>query len=342
MELSGPLVDRNFTDETWRAIFGGDPAIVGDTTGTSYTITLPANTNDAELSAPEHDAMSVVGGFSHRIPRGETHRIEIPPATDATTGRTDVVGVLYDPTVTSDPGPCRVTRIPGVEGSAVVPEYSGTGEFMHLYSIKRLAGQSLNQAVSQDLRRRRGPQLTVGRSTDLPANASLGTRLERGGVEWVRDLSEAKKPTWINMNSGRLLSVLNGAWHTLPPSGLLGATVGVWGAATQNLASVSIPDPGVPYRVQYYLSAFIGTETTASTRFDYDCMLGNTNTVLRVNAGENPVYTTYKHWTTIPSIQVFTGTQVAYFRARRISGNDYGAVHTDGNKAFRVAVWSAS
>lgn len=198
VEYSGPLIDRNFTDETWRGIFGGTPAIVNDTTGTAYMLTLPPDSNTALVGAPEQDSDSIVGGFLHRISAGDTHPVEIPPSTNAAVGRTDVIGVEYDPTRITEPGPCRLTRLPGVEGSTVVPTYTGLGEFMRLYEFPRKAGQSLNQALPyvRDARRRQGPSLVLRADQARPPSPAIGTRVQIGDASWLRTLDASGTPTW--------------------------------------------------------------------------------------------------------------------------------------------------
>lgn len=190
-EDSGPLFNQNFRDDTWRSIFGAEPGITGDVDGTAYAIALPPGSDSALLGSPTQDSVSVVAGFMHKIAQGQTHAVPLPPATDATTGRTDIVAVRYDPARFEVPGPCNLVRIPGVEGSAALPPYDGGppgAEDFPLWAVTRKAGQALNQATVVDLRVRTGPNLLVPTGATLPADAPLGTRAERDGIGYLREL----------------------------------------------------------------------------------------------------------------------------------------------------------
>jgi hypothetical protein len=194
-EESGPLVGDNFTDAQWRAIFGGEPGIVGDVDGSAYNLTLGAGTDDAQLGSVTQDSVAVVGGFMHRIVGGSTQAVTIPPSTNVV-GRTDIIAVRLDAgTYTSAPGPCRLVRIAGVEGSSARPSMDeappGVEDFP-LWAVTRkgngTTAEGLNQAAKVDLRRRTGPNLTVPAGESLPVNVPVGTRARRGDAEFVREM----------------------------------------------------------------------------------------------------------------------------------------------------------
>lgn len=199
---SGPLAGQNFTDTTWRALFGGEPAIVGDAIGDAYTLTQPPSTDDVTLGSALRDSTSVVGGFVHRIPAGSAQALTIPASSNASFGRTDLIVVRYDPSYTTVPGPCRLYRIPGVEGSSARPAYNASPpglEDMPLYAITRKQGEALNQASVVDLRVRTGPSLVVPAGASVPASVPLGTRLYRDGTVYQRALVDLA-PAWVTIS----------------------------------------------------------------------------------------------------------------------------------------------
>lgn len=206
---SGPLVGANFTDVQWRAIFGGEPGIVGDVDGSAYNLTLGAGTDDAQLGSTTQDSVAVVGGFMHRIPAGQTQAVTIPPSTNAV-GRTDIIAVRLDAgTYTSAPGPCRLVRIAGVEGSSARPSMDeappGVEDFP-LWAVTRkgngTTAEGLNQAAKVDLRRRTGPNLYIARpDVALPTHVPLGTRATRAGLVYRRQMNgtgPSAQPEWFN------------------------------------------------------------------------------------------------------------------------------------------------
>lgn len=254
---SGPLQGTNFTDAQWRAIFGGEPGIVGDVNGSAYNLVLPTGSDNATLGSASQDSTSVVGGYMHRIAQGTTQTVTIPASSNAAVGRTDVIVVRLDPgSYTTDPGPCRLYRVPGVEGSAALPSLDEAPpgvEDMPLWAVTRKSGQSLNQAAVRDLRRRTGPNIDVADpAAALPTNVPLGTRASRGGVSWRRQMSGlgpsaqaewAREPmpfpdvpgTYSIVASGNVTSNTNGdATLNLPYGGFPTALVGamVFDAAT--------------------------------------------------------------------------------------------------------------
>lgn len=200
---SGPLVGANFTDTQWRAIFGGEPGIVGDVDGTAFNLTLGAGTDDALLGSTTQDSVAVVGGFMHRIAEDSTQAVTIPPSTDVK-GRTDIIAVRLDQgTYTTAPGPCRLVRIEGVEGSTARPSMDeappGVEDFP-LWAVTRkgngTTAEGLNQAAKVDLRRRTGPNLLVPAGEALPPDVPLGTRAQRDRSEFVRGLNSSGSAEW--------------------------------------------------------------------------------------------------------------------------------------------------
>jgi hypothetical protein len=203
-EESGPLAGYNFTDAVWRAINGPEPSIVGDVNGSAYALTLPAGSDNALLGSATQDSVAVVGGFMHRIPAGQTQAVTLPPSSDPTVGRTDIIVARLDlGGFTSPPGPVRLARVAGVEGSAALPTLDegppGVEDFP-LWAVTRRSGQGLNQAARRWLGRRSGPNLDVPAGEALPTNVPLGTRAVRGGIVYRRQLNSATtpQPEWFN------------------------------------------------------------------------------------------------------------------------------------------------
>lgn len=195
-QQSGPRAGTTFTDEQWRAIIGDEPAIIGDVDGTAYRLVLSTSSNTATLGSTSQDSTSVVAGYMHRIPAGETESLTIPDAVGGS--RTDIIAVRYDATYTTDPGPCRLYRIAGATGGGL-PTHDSTPpgvEDLPLYAVTRQPGQSLSQAVVQDLRKRRGPTLVGLDATALEGSHPVGTHVRVGGTLWVRRLDSAGAPFW--------------------------------------------------------------------------------------------------------------------------------------------------
>lgn len=199
-----------FTVADWRSLFGGEPGIIGDVDGSAYKLTLPTGTDNAQLGSTTQDSTSIVAGALHQIVQGQVQEVEVPGSSNAATGRTDILGVRYDAaTFTSDPGPCRVYRIPGVEGSAALPamdEAPPGVEDMPLYAITRKQGQSLNQATVRDLRRRSGPNLLVPAGEALPTNVPLGSAAVRAGIRFRRDFNTSGTPEWAFDTTSRRIA----------------------------------------------------------------------------------------------------------------------------------------
>lgn len=202
VQQSGPLVGENLTDEAWRAIFGAETGITNDWNGTAFNLTTPPSGDDVEIGSATADSTLVVGGFMLRIPQGTTQSLEIPQSSNAGNGRTDLIVARLDAdSFSEEPGPVRLHRIAGVEGSATRPSPStGTTGVLDLplYAITRKQGESLPQATVTDMRTRLTHHHLVPQGAPLPPAASLGDRATRDGVtyrcdrvgsavDWVRE-----------------------------------------------------------------------------------------------------------------------------------------------------------
>lgn len=195
VQLSGPLTDQNFTDDQWQAIFGSNAGVIGDTDGTAYNITLPPATDTVEIGSATIDSRSVVGGYEHLIPAGTTQSLSIPASTNPTIGRTDLIVARFNAaTFTTAPGPVRLVRIAGTEGSAALPSHDTTLPSpvdLVLYAITRKQGQGLNQAIVVDRRPRAGWNYLIPPGGSLPQTAPLGATATRDGIRYRRDFDGA-------------------------------------------------------------------------------------------------------------------------------------------------------
>lgn len=201
VQQSGPLTGANFTDQQWRNIFGGQAAVVGDRDGTAFKVTLPTSSDVAEVGSTTQDSIAVVGGYALTIPAGQTQSITIPPSTNSTLGRTDLIVALLDlAQFTTAPGPVRLRVITGVEGSASRPAYDGGPpgvEHLPLWAVTRRSGQALSQATLTDLRNRTGPHLLAAPGILLPTVVPLGTRATRDGTAYRRDVDTNGVTSWV-------------------------------------------------------------------------------------------------------------------------------------------------
>lgn len=193
---SGPLPGQKFTLGRWRQIFGAQAAIVGDTDGSAFALTLPPSGNDAVLGSPTIESIVLVGGHPLIIAAGDTQEITIPASTNPTIGRTDIIAARRDAaTFTTPPGPVRLVRIAGTEGSAALPSYSAPLTEA-LWAVTRKQGQALNQATPRDLRNRSAKSFLVPAGSPLPQDAPLGARATRDGSIWRRDL-DGSSVQWV-------------------------------------------------------------------------------------------------------------------------------------------------
>jgi hypothetical protein len=191
--ISEPGTDgAPFTDRGWRAAFAGRTGIVDDVNGSSFNLTLPAEGATAELGSSTQPSRLVVDGYGLEVAQGATQSLTIPASSGGgTNGRTDLIVARLNLSVfTTAPGPVRLHRIAGTEGSTSRPAatYDQDGiRDLPLYAVRRIQGQSLNQAIVTDLRPRLGHNYDVPLDAPLPTNAPLASRCSRGGVVWRRD-----------------------------------------------------------------------------------------------------------------------------------------------------------
>jgi hypothetical protein len=198
VQESGPIVGQNFTDDQYLATAVAGVGIANDYTGNAFALTLPGGSDIATVG----QGWAQVGAYGYTVPSGQAQDITIQPSTNAAVGRTDVITARYQKSWNdSDPGPVRIHRVEGVEGSGVRPTPDlglNVGENtveLPLYAVTRLQGQTLDQAAVQDLRIWRGQNLRVHPQAPFYA-APLGSRLIRGGIEYWRDLVSGS-PTWV-------------------------------------------------------------------------------------------------------------------------------------------------
>lgn len=163
------------------------------------------------------------------------------------------------------------------------------------------------------------------------------TKVRIDGFEWSLEFDRDDTLRWVRTGGGRLLAVTPGVFWDLPPSGLLGAGVQVWGNDVQVIASVPIEDPRVPYRVGIEAVGFWGSEVNNDgSRWDLDFMVGGTVIDTYIGMG---FYGNWRKWSVGPSGQVFTGRQDVTLRARKIYGpSGYGAVLV-AHRGLAARVW---
>lgn len=255
VQVSGPLADYNFEDDTYRSIFGSNVAIVGDANGSAFGLTLPPASDSVEVGSPTNASRAVVSGFLLEIPVAATQSLEIPASSNAVAGRTDLIVARLNPTTfTTPPGPVRLHRIAGTEGSATRPSYgtSGTGpRDLPLYAITRKLGEALTEADVVDLRWWSGPHFLVDPEGALPLNAPLGSTATRDGITWRRDF-DGTTVDWIQETIPRVVLTGTGVatdgddWDVLPASRLSREGVKRWANLIVNLDGDPVnPDPTV-------------------------------------------------------------------------------------------------
>ncbi|ACZ29558.1 Tail Collar domain protein [Xylanimonas cellulosilytica DSM 15894] len=238
IETSGPITGEPWTEEMLRIQIGAEAGIVADTNGSAYSLTLPTGSDVAEVGSATLESTATVAGFAHRIPQGSTQSITIPASSNGTNGRTDVIALKYDPSLGGEsPGPIRLARIAGTEGSAALPtidEGKPGVEYLPLWAVTRKSGQSLNQAAKKDLRRWTGPNLFVPAGASLPTDVPLGTHAHRDPAEKYTRVMSGATPTWARLSVAAadldpaLKAAINAAcpvgmeagFHTVPPGWL--------------------------------------------------------------------------------------------------------------------------
>lgn len=197
VQLSGPLaLTEKFTYDRWRDNFGTEAGIVGDTDGSAFGLTLPSGSDVAELGSATIDSVARIGGFPVHVPAGTTQSMTIPAsAAGGTNGRTDLIVARFDSaTFTTAPGPSRLHRIAGTDGSLSLPAY--TANDLRLYAVRRKQGEGLNQAIVTDLRSWTADPILVAPTGTLPSSKPLGTRATRAGITYLLDMVEGS-PQWV-------------------------------------------------------------------------------------------------------------------------------------------------
>lgn len=191
VQLSEPQLGDPFTDRGWRAGHAGQTGILDDLDGSAFGLTKPAVGNVVEIGSTTLPSRLAVDGYGLEIAKNTTQSLTIPASTGGATGRTDlIVARLNLSAFTGDPGPVRMQRIAGTEGSTALPAatYDPVGvQDLVLYSIRRIQGEGLNQAIVVDRRPRTGRHYLVPDDGVLPQNAPLGSRATRADVVWRRD-----------------------------------------------------------------------------------------------------------------------------------------------------------
>lgn len=240
----------------------------------------------------------------------------------------------------------RQSAFDSIQGSATMQlptraTSPGTVDDQPLYLVRVDAGRS-DVAEIVDLRVVHGESGTLAfHSLALQYLDRLGSTVRIGGRTWVRTLDALSSPVWVESSGGRLLGVYELAWFGLSPSGSLpNRGVMVWQNQTQTLAKYDLPDPGVPYRVSFYARGFWGNEFDRGARHDFIALVGDKEIYTWLPAADEFVFGNFRHWTTPPSREIFSGAQQLGFRARRVIGGPYGAVQ-QADSAVIATVYSA-
>lgn len=157
--------------------------------------------------------------------------------------------------------------------------------------------------------------------------------LKNGSLDWQR----------VSTKPGALIGVYEGEFYPLSAPAGGGSGYRVWGMTPQDIAFVNIPDPGVPYRVEFEAYGEMGSEAS-NARWDFHGRIGSARLALYATQGANGLYLGmgFRHVLGIPSAQVFTGANAAYLTAYKVGtgGSDYGAI-TTSNRKISVAVYEA-
>lgn len=217
VQESGPILDLNFTNEMHIASRVDGVGIAGDYTGNGFALSLPSGSDVATIGP----GYAQVGAHGYRVPSSQVQDIEIPASTNSAAGRTDLIVLRYQASWDEEaPGPVRVHRIPGVEGSGSRPSPDstfGVGDTvldLPLYAITRVEGDTLDQASVTDLRIWKGQTLRVPAGSPLYA-APLASRLVRDGSIYRRDLAGGSA-AWVLESSPPV--TLTGTSATANPS----------------------------------------------------------------------------------------------------------------------------
>lgn len=200
-QVSAPQSGEQFTDTSWRDLFGDEPGIVGDIDGSAYKLTLAANSDVASIGSATQASLARVAGFSHKIPAGEPVSVTIPTASGSP--RTDIISIRYNPDDADPASRLLIARIAG--SSANLPTYDSSPpgvEDFPLWAITRAPSQALSAATVVDLRVRVAPVLTLPVGAPLPLSSPLGTIAWQGNTQYRRVLGSALTPVWDGAAAG--------------------------------------------------------------------------------------------------------------------------------------------
>lgn len=195
--ITGTDAERQLDDTLWRDMFGDEAGVIGDYDGSAYKLTLPTSSNVAQVGSTTQASLSVVGGFRHRIPAGETQSVTVPAI--ASSARTDIIAARLDlATFTGAPGPVRLVAIEGTSTNLPVYDDAPPGiEDLPLWAITRQSGQSLSQGSVTDLRNRISRVISVPHFGVLPQSAPLGYLADWKGVLYRRTIDSAGNTIWV-------------------------------------------------------------------------------------------------------------------------------------------------
>lgn len=344
-QVSGPLSGENFPDDVWRSIFDTTPGIVGDRDGTAFGLTLPTSTNNAALGSVSQDSCAVVGGYLLRIDQGDTQTVSIPESSNSGNGRTDLIVARLDPaTYTTEPGPVRLARIAGVEGSASAPSYNQSGSVVDLplWAVTRKQGQSLNQAAAVDLRRHLGTVVDSPAGVALPGSAPLGTVATRDGIRYLRAM-DGSAPAWVKEEW-----LPESGWHAnYAPEGMTDGRRTVLGSSVRYYG-VGIPAKPFSRSIMFEIFGYVDMVDGNSWRVDVQLVDAGTPNTLA--AGESDTIASkmienpsdgqgYSIDMTVGAIISASAEKVVRVWLRRIRGNDGLLIVDHAGYAFRAS-WS--
>lgn len=214
---SGPSYLKPYSPDQFIAAHVNHVGIASDYTGNAFALTLPSGSDVATVGP----GWAQVGAHGYTVPSGQAQDITIPPSTNAALGRTDLITLRYQASWDGvDPGPVRIHRVAGVEGSGdtPIPDLGlSVGENqieLPLYAITRIEGDTLDDAAVQDLRIWKGPNLLVAATSPL-YSAPLGSRVVRDGTIYRRGLVSGVA-SWVVESSP--VQTLTGLSATAAPS----------------------------------------------------------------------------------------------------------------------------
>lgn len=205
----------------------------------------------------------------------------------------------------------------------------------------RVSAGSSGIGATEDLRLWGSGSQLVARSIEVLNYAKRrGTQIYIDDVSWTRVVDSSGVESWTDNRGGRILDSIPGAWAPLSPPGNGDPGVRVWASSPQDIASISIPDQGRPYRVQMHFQAFIGNEGGGGTRFDFAFYVGPNLITAYVPQG-GLSFADWKDYITLPSAEIFTGAQTARVVANRVVGSEYGAIRINQGRGIRAVTYGA-